>query len=295
MPRQPDRTGRGQTRRRPGPAPEPERLHKALANAGLGSRRQIEAWIAGGRVTVNGRPARLGDKAGPTDRISVDGRPVRLGRKTPSRVRVIACYKPAGEICSRSDPEGRKSVFDRLPPLKQGRWVNVGRLDLNTMGLLLFTNNGELANRLMHPSAGIEREYAVRVLGKASEAQLRALQAGVELEDGPAAFSAIEDAGGEGANHWYRVTLKEGRKHEVRRLWESQGLKVTRLIRVRYGPCELPRNRKTGSCWELKAEEVESLLKPVNLSQKPAVRPKGGGKTTKIAARKKHRTGKVRG
>lgn len=288
----PPRPGRS---RRPAAVPEPERIHKMLANAGLGSRRQVEAWIAEGRITVNGKPARLGDKVGVNDRISLDGNPVRLKQKSPGRLRVIACYKPAGEICSRSDPEGRKTVFERLPGLKKGRWVNIGRLDVNTMGLLLFTNNGEIANRLMHPSNGIEREYAVRVLGKASEQQLEALRAGVELDDGTARFSSIADAGGEGYNHWYRVVLAEGRKREVRRLWESQGLKVSRLIRVRYGTYELPRHRKAGSCWELNGEEIDRLIKPVNQSQKGGKKLKGESKKAKMPKRKKKRTGEVRG
>lgn len=293
MPPGNDKPRRGRPRREA--APPPERIHKTLANAGLGSRRQIEAWIAAGRITLNGRTARPGDKAGLDDRISLDGSPVRLKRKLPARTRVIACYKPAGEICSRSDPEGRKTVFERLPPLKKGRWVNIGRLDINTMGLLLFTNNGELANRLMHPSGGTEREYAVRVLGRASAAQLAALKTGVQLEDGLAAFTAVEDAGGDGSNHWYRVVLTEGRKHEVRRLWESQGLKVSRLIRVRYGSYSLPTYRRTGSCWELTEADIERLQNPVIQSQKKLKAPKAAPKKDKIPPRKKHRTGKVRG
>ncbi len=234
-----------------------ERLQKALANTGLGSRRQIEAWIEAGEITVNGRIARLGERVDETDRIRVRGRPVRLGAQRP--VRVLAYNKPQGEVTTRSDPQGRPTVFDRLPPLSGGRWIAIGRLDIATSGLLLFTDQGPLAHALMHPSAGIEREYAVRVLGAVSEQALRRLAQGVALEDGVARFESIRDAGGAGANHWYHVVLKEGRNREVRRLWASQGVGVSRLIRLRYGPVELGRGVRRGHWRELTPAELARL------------------------------------
>lgn len=239
---------------------DPERIHKVLSNAGLGSRRQIETWIRQGKIRVNGKLAGIGDRISSSDRISLDDKPVKLQTVLPTSIRIIACYKPAGLICTRNDPEGRKTVFDDLPKLTKGRWVNIGRLDINTTGLLLFTNNGELANRFMHPSSNIEREYAVRVLGTANDRQLAALREGIMLEDGTAGFSDILDAGGQGTNHWYHVVLTEGRNREVRRLWESQGLKVSRLIRVRYGSYQLPRKKRPGQCWELDQKDIDALL-----------------------------------
>lgn len=236
-----------------------ERIQKVLARAGLGSRRQLEQWITAGRIHVNGKPAQLGDRVGPDDRLLLDGKPLRLDwRKAPAR-RVLAYYKPEGEICTRRDPEGRKTVFDQLPKLKQGRWVALGRLDINSSGLMLFTTDGEFANRLLHPSAGIEREYAVRVRGRADKTVLDNLLQGVELDDGPARFLAVRDAGGEGRNHWYHAIIAEGRQREVRRLWESQGLTVSRLIRVRFGPIELPRRRRQGEFWNLGEQELVAL------------------------------------
>ena len=254
-----------------------ERIQKVLARAGLGSRRQIEGWITEGRIAVNGKRAVLGDKAGPKDRLELDGKPLLLNATPDQPSRVLAYHKPAGEICTRSDPEGRPTVFQSLPRLQDARWISVGRLDFNTAGLLLFTNDGELAHALMHPSREIEREYAVRVRGKANEERLTQLLKGVELEDGPARFLKITDAGGEGSNHWYHVILAEGRNREVRRLWEAVGIEVSRLIRVRFGPCELPRERRTGEHWDLTPPEIDRLrvlagLKP--LMQKPVPRPK---------------------
>ena len=237
-----------------------QRIQKMLAQAGHGSRREIEALIRAGRIRVNGEPARPGQPIGYKARVLIDSKSVRLSPPGEAKTQVLAYYKPAGEICARKDQQGRADVFRNLPRLPAGRWINIGRLDLNTTGLLLFTNNGRLAHRLMHPSTGIEREYAVRVLGRARRPQLKALCAGVQLEDGPAAFSDIVDSGGTGANHWYHVVLMRGRKHEVRRLWQSQGLKVTRLIRTRFGPCILPRHRRPGQCWRLAAEEVKALI-----------------------------------
>lgn len=238
-----------------------ERLQKVLAAAGLGSRREIEGWIAQGRVTVNGKPAKLGDRVEPTDRVSVDGKPVRgLEHAADTRRRVILYHKPEGELTTRKDPEGRPTVFEALPRLRGSRWVSVGRLDTNTSGLLIFTNDGALANKLMHPSAEVEREYAVRVLGKVTDEQLLALKRGVSLEDGMAKFDDIVEAGGEGANHWYHVILREGRNREVRRLWDAVGLTVSRLIRVRYGSLSLPRNLPRGAWRDATEEETGALL-----------------------------------
>ena len=236
-----------------------ERLHKVLAQAGLGSRREMEAWIAAGRVQVNGEPAGIGQSIGPGDRVKVDGRLVTL--HFSSRLpRVLLYHKPEGEIVSRHDPEGRPNVFAALPRLRGGRWVAVGRLDLNTSGLLLFTTSGALANQLMHPRSGLVREYAVRVLGELTIETQRQLLAGVELEDGPARFDSLQDAGGQGVNHWYRVSLQEGRNREVRRLFEAVGSTVSRLIRVRYGPFLLPPWLKRGQSRELDEAEVKRLM-----------------------------------
>jgi len=244
------------------PSEEPaERLQKVLAAAGLGSRREIEAWISEGRITINGRPAKLGDRIRGVDRISVDGKPVKaLERASETRRRVILYHKPEGELTTRKDPEGRPTVFEALPRLRGSRWVSVGRLDTNTSGLLIFTNDGALANKLMHPSSEIEREYAVRVLGKVTDEQLALLKRGVKLEDGMAAFDDIQEAGGEGANHWYHVILREGRNREVRRLWEAVGVTVSRLIRVRFGALSLPRDLPRGTWRDATEEEVNGLL-----------------------------------
>lgn len=240
-----------------------ERLQKFLAARGLGSRREIEGWIERGEVRVNGRIAELGDQVGPDDTIHVRGRPVRSVAPAP---RWLAYHKPEGEICSRSDPEGRSSVFAALPRLRGQRWVSVGRLDLNTSGLLLFTTDGALAHALMHPSRGLVREYAARVLGEVSEAVQHSLLHGLELEDGPARFESLLDAGGEGANHWFHVTVSEGRNRLVRRLWDAAGVTVSRLIRIRYGPVELGRGLKTGRFRELESAEVKALYAAAGLS-----------------------------
>ena len=238
-----------------------ERIQKVLAAAGLGSRREIETWISAGRVTINGRPAKLGDRISDTDRVNVDGKPVKaLERAGETRRRIILYHKPEGELTTRKDPEGRPTVFEALPRLRGSRWVSVGRLDTNTSGLLIFTNDGALANKLMHPSSEIEREYAVRVLGKVTDEQLTLLKRGVRLEDGMAAFDDIQEAGGEGANHWYHVTLKEGRNREVRRLWEAVGVTVSRLIRVRFGALALPRDLPRGTWRDATDEEANGLL-----------------------------------
>lgn len=245
---------------------EPERIQKILSRAGVGSRRQIEEWIKEGRIKVNGKLAVPGDRISPGDKVRVDGKEIKITQSLPAETRVLAYYKPAGEICTRSDPEGRRTVFERLPKIRRGRWINIGRLDINTQGLLLFTNNGELANRFMHPSYEIEREYAVRVLGKVNSEQLERLCTGINLEDGTACFTRITDAGGEGSNHWYHVVIKEGRNREVRRLWDAVGVKVSRLIRTRYGPYSLPSRYKTGQFWDLDKTEVGALTAAVEMN-----------------------------
>jgi 23S rRNA pseudouridine2605 synthase len=254
--------------------PAGEKLQKILARAGLGSRREIEEWIRQGRISVNRRVAAIGDRATPQDDIRLDGRTLRSETQARVRRRVLTYNKPEGEVTSRSDPEGRPSVFDRLPPLRVGRWIAVGRLDINTQGLLLLTTDGELANRLMHPSSEIEREYAVRVLGPIDPEVLQRLQAGVELEDGMARFDRIADAGGQGANHWYHVVLREGRSREVRRLWESQGVTVSRLMRIRYGNVVLRRGLRPGRWDELEPEAVRALAGLVGLTEPPERRPR---------------------
>ncbi len=248
--------------------PVGEKLQKLLARIGLGSRRGLEEIIKAGRISINGKVATLGDRATLTDEIRVDGRPVRLKAEREKRRRVLAYYKPEGEICSVSDPEGRPTVFDRLPKLTGDRWVMVGRLDINSSGLLLFTNDGELAHRLMHPSSQVVREYAVRVLGEVTPQIASTLTAGVELEDGFAKFDDIKEGGGTGVNKWYHVTIKEGRKREVRRMFESQALKVSRLIRTRYGTMILPKELRTGRFIELDAKEIGKLVESVGLRQR---------------------------
>lgn len=250
-----------------------ERIQKVLARAGLGSRREIEGWIAEGRIMVNGRRAGLGEKISPTDRLALDGKPLAVSPAPDRPFRVLAYHKPAGEICTRSDPEGRPTVFEKLPELKGSRWISVGRLDFNTSGLLLFTDDGDLAHGLMHPSREIEREYAVRIRGRAGDAQIAKLLQGVDLDDGPAKFLKVTDAGGEGSNHWYHVTLAEGRNREVHRLWETVGLDVSRLIRVRFGPCDLPRDRRAGEYWDLAPEEINRLRVLAGLKPLPVEKP----------------------
>lgn len=240
-----------------------------MADAGHGARREIETWIAEGRISVNGERAHLGQRIGPDDKVRVNGRLVQLKPAGSRLPRVLLYHKPEGEIVSRGDPEGRPSVFDKLPRINNGRWVAVGRLDFNSCGLMLFTSSGELANRLMHPSYELERQYAVRVLGEPDAEALDRLRSGIQLEDGLARFNSIQEAGGEGANHWYNVTLAEGRNREVRRMFAAVGLTVSRLMRVRYGPIQLPANLKRGMYRELEPQEVMALVKVL----KPQARP----------------------
>jgi len=243
-----------------------EKLQKVLARAGKGSRREIEALIGQGRVSVDGKNAFLGDRVDGSEQIRIDGHQVKLTTQADDICRVLIYNKPEGEMCTRKDPEGRATVFDRLPPLENGRWVAVGRLDINTSGMLLFTTDGELANRLMHPSQKVEREYAVRVFGEINEAMLQTLRTGVKLEDGHARFQKITYRGGEGRNHWFHVVLSEGRNREVRRLWESQEVQVSRLIRVRYGDMEMQRQLPLGGWTELALKEVNYYRKLVQLT-----------------------------
>jgi 23S rRNA pseudouridine2605 synthase len=244
-----------------------------LADAGHGSRREIEAWITEGRVFVNDEPAHIGQRVTTADKVKLNGRMVYL-KDTERLPRVLIYHKPEGEIVSRDDPEGRPSVFEKLPRLRGSRWIAVGRLDFNSCGLLLVTDSGELANRLMHPRYELEREYAVRVLGEVSTESLYLLQTGIELEDGMANFSRISPAGGEGANRWYRVVLNEGRNREVRRMFAAVGVTVSRLMRVRYGPVPLPPQLKRGQFRQLEEAEVKALmsvLTPASSTEKASV------------------------
>lgn len=248
-----------------------EKLQKVLARAGFGSRRELEQWISQGRVRVNNRPATLGQRVSDRDSISVDGKKVRRDSAQQNRLRVLLYNKPEGQICSRKDPQGRPSVYDHLPPLKHGRWISVGRLDINTSGLLLFTNSGELANRLMHPGTGIDREYAVRVKGEVSEEMIKRLLTGVELDGHQCRFTDIQYFAGEGANRWYHVVLMEGRNREVRRLWESQGVQVSRLKRVRFGPIFIPSKIKRGHYQELARQDIDNLFEAAGLKRQTLV------------------------
>ena len=243
-----------------------EKLHKVLARSGLGSRREMERWIEQGRVGIDGHVAQLGDRVQEGQRIEVDGRP--LVADSGQAPRCLLYHKPTGEVCSRKDPEGRRTVFERLPKVSSGRWISIGRLDYNTSGLLLFTTDGELANALMHPGANIEREYLVRVLGDVTEEKLDAMREGVLLEDGMARFTDIQPGGGDGVNRWFYVVLMEGRNREVRRLWESQGLTVSRLKRVRYGELFIPSKIKKGQWLELGGADVVTLYRMAGLPAK---------------------------
>ena len=237
-----------------------DRLQKILSQAGFGSRREMERWIESGFIYVNGAKATIGDVATAVDKITVKGKLIDNPLKSTQGTRILLYNKPTGEISSRHDPKHVKTVFDNIPHLKHGRWVQVGRLDINTSGLLIFTNSGDLANRLMHPKHEIEREYAVRVHGQVSPDTLKILQQGVQLDDGMAKFQRIEFRGGEGSNSWYHVVLSEGRNREVRRLWQSQGVEISRLIRIRYGKLFMPRSLARGEFVELSIKEVDAFL-----------------------------------
>jgi 23S rRNA pseudouridine2605 synthase len=240
-----------------------EKLQKILARMGLGSRREIEQWIKEGRLRINNQLAQLGDRITLNDRVKLDGRDVTLKSTTEVGARVLMYHKPVGEVCSRQDEEGRRIIFDSLPRLRGRRWISIGRLDINTSGLLLLTTDGELANRLMHPSYEIEREYAVRIMGRISEEQIERLKRGVKLEDGMAHFDDIIEVGGDGANRWYHVILKEGRNREIRRLFESQRLMVSRLIRVRFGAIKLPPWLRFGKSKDLEQDQIQLLCDEV--------------------------------
>ncbi len=288
------------TKRVLAPQADSPKLHKVLAQAGMGSRLEMEQLILEGRISVNGEPAHVGQRIQYGDVIKVNGQPVRV-RMTPPPPRVLAYHKPAGEVVSHDDPQNRPTVFRRLPRLMQGKWQSVGRLDLNTEGLLLLTNSGELANRLMHPRFGLQREYAVRVLGALSKEEKQRLLDGVQLDDGPAQFASIEDGGGEGANCWYRVTIAEGRNREVRRMFEAVGHAVSRLIRIRYGAVMLPRGLKRGAWLELDERDIARLTAAAGMAaldeqrsrgprsgpaaRQPVGRGKGGAKVGRGPAR----------
>jgi len=275
-----------------------DKLQKLLAHAGQGSRREIEKWIAEGRITVNGKRAKLGDRALTSDRILVDGRLIALSSRTNESIKALMYHKPEGEICTRKDPKGRPTVFENLPAIPNGRWVSVGRLDLNTSGLILFTSSGELANKLMHPSTGLEREYLVRIRGEASTKTIEKLtREGVEIDGRPARFDSVvsADMGEEGTNHWYRVVIREGRYREVRRMWDAAGHTVSRLKRIRYGTVKLTRDIKRGKHAKLAPKQLEKLVCSVGLeeefrAQLYSAQSSSGG-STKTNARRSGRNG----
>ncbi|NQZ29653.1 MAG: pseudouridine synthase [Oceanospirillaceae bacterium] len=251
-----------------------EKLQKVLARSGYGSRREMERWIGEGRFSINGEKATLGDRVTRRDAVQLDGRAIELVSEMDSPRRVMIYNKPVGEVSTRQDPEGRPTVYDHLPPLKNGRWIAIGRLDINTSGLLIFTTDGELANKMMHPSANIDREYAVRVLGNIDDDMIARLKEGVLLEDGMAKFTDVQFFDGDGANKWYHCVVMEGRNREVRRLWESQGIKVSRLKRVRYGSVFMPSDVKIGTWKELENKEVKAIAKKLELGDKKPLKMK---------------------
>jgi len=251
-----------------------EKLQKVLARSGYGSRREMERWIEQGRFSINGEKAKLGDRVTRRDLVQLDSREIELVSEVDSPRRVLVYNKPVGEVSTRQDPEGRPTVYDHLPPLKNARWIAIGRLDINTSGLLIFTSDGELANKMMHPSANIDREYAVRVLGNIDDDMISRLKEGVLLEDGMAKFTDVQFFDGDGANKWYHCVVMEGRNREVRRLWESQGIKVSRLKRVRYGSVFMPSDVKIGTWKELDPKEVKAIAKQLELGDKKPLKMK---------------------
>ena len=279
------------------PEADSPKLHKVLAQAGLGSRLEMEALILQGRISVNSEPAHIGQRIQYGDQVKINGKPIRY-RIDPPPARVIAYHKPVGEVVTHDDPQNRPTVFRKLPRLQQGKWQSVGRLDLNTEGLLLFTSSGELANQLMHPRFGLEREYAVRVLGAINAEEKKKLLEGVRLDDGMASFGSIEEGGGEGSNHWYRVTISEGRNREVRRLFESVGHAVSRLIRIRYGAMVLPRGLKRGAWMELDERDIRSLFQAAGgaaAREAPGPREPGGARSGRGNNNQKRRGGRNAG
>ena len=263
-----------------------DKLHKVLADAGIGSRREMEELIVAGRVSVNGQPAHVGQRVLPTDQVRINGRP--LQRRLPGKApRVLIYHKPTGEIVSHDDPQARASVFERFPKVSGGRWISVGRLDLNTEGLLIVTTSGDLANRLTHPRFEVEREYAVRVAGQLTDEQRQRLLDGVDLDDGPARFTKLEDAGGQSLNHWYRAVIKEGRNREIRRMFDAIGLQVSRLIRIRFGSIALPRSLARGRFLELAPGWVEAWLHDLGIGAEAIRgRPAGAGPRRPDGARR---------
>lgn len=270
----------------PMPTLAPERIQKVLSRGGLGSRREIERWIEEKRLTVNSNPVTLGQSLKVGDYLELNGRVVHWEKFTYQPTKVLIYNKPVGEVVTRHDPENRPTVFNHLPKLSVGRWIAVGRLDINTSGLLLVTNNGELANRLMHPSTQLEREYAVRILGEVADSSLELLRQGVELEDGLAKFEDIQFFAGEGANKWYHVVVNEGRNRLVRRLWESQQLVVSRLMRVRYGPIMLPERVRAKEVYELNAKELAVLMEFAGLAVEKSVAASSQPSVTKVETKK---------
>ena len=250
-----------------------ERIQKVLARGGIASRREVERWIEEGRLSVNGIKVTPGQHLKQGDQVQINGRVINWEKYSQQPTRVLVYNKPTGEVVTRRDPQGRPVVFSRLPKLAVGRWISVGRLDINTSGLLLLTNNGELANRLMHPSTELDREYAVRILGEVPDEMIETLKKGVELEDGKAHFNDIQFFSGEGANKWFHVVVKEGRNRLVRRLWESQGVTVSRLMRVRYGPSVLPTNVRAKDSYELNNKELAMLMQFVDLAEEKSLKP----------------------
>ena len=269
-------------------SPGTERLQKVLSRAGIASRRQAEEWIRAGRVSVDGKTAVTGQSVGPRSRIAVDGKPVRVESRACGRVLIY--HKPAGRICSRDDPAKRPTVFDDLPRLRGARWISVGRLDFNTTGLLLFTTDGELANRLTHPSRGVEREYLCRIQGEASVEFLERLRTGIDLDGKPARCESVKSEGGSGTNRWYRIVIREGRYREIRRMWAAGGYRVSRLIRVRYGPVQLPRDLKPGSYRSMDPESLRALYQLSGLASSTPPRKVHSGPAKSSESRQARKT-----